>query len=205
MDSSTFQEIINKIEGVINAKIICENDNITELHILANNLRAAKQIVRDIESSLMAAFDYRIDRRVISIAQIDTDEYKKINRIIFDGVSLCTYGNQVECTVKLLMNDEEYSCRETAVKTEANRRNVVAISTINAVEEILGKTSSFDVQDVLIQTSRDISFATVIISALSRGKEEIMIGSTLVKEDLSEAIAKAALDAINRRLEKQNF
>ena len=205
MDSSTFQEIINKIEGVINAKIICDDSNIIELHILASNLRAAKQIVRDIESSLLATFDYRIDRRVISIAQIDTDEYKKISRIVFDGVAFCTSGNQVECTVKLLMNGEEHSCRETAAKTEANRRKVVAASTINAVQEILGRTASFDVQDVFVQTSRDISFATVIISALGKGKEEIMIGSALVKEDLSEAIAKAALDALNRRLEKQNF
>lgn len=205
MDSLAFQEIINKIDGVISAKIICEEGNITELHILANNLRAAKQIARDIESSLLAAYDYRIDRRVISIAQIETEEYKKIRRIRFDGVSLSTSGNQVECTVKLLMNEEEFASRQVAAKTEANRRKIVAVSTIKAVEELLGRVTSFDVQDVFVQTSRDVSFATVIISVLGKEREETMIGSAMVKNDLSEAIAKAALDAINRRVEKQNF
>jgi hypothetical protein len=204
MDSLAFQEIINKIDGVISAKIICENGNVTELHILANNLRAAKQIVRDIESSLLAAFDYRIDRRVISIAQINTDECKTIKRIQFEGVTLATYGNQVDCTVQLLMNDEEYSCRQTAVKTEANRRKIIASSTIKAVEHLLGKDVSFDVQDVIVQSSRDLSFATVIINMLGKERDETMIGSALVKNDVSEAIAKACLDAINRRIEKYN-
>jgi len=203
MDFLAFQEIINKIDGVINAKIVSENGEIAELHILASNFRAAKQIVRDIESSLLAAFDYRIDRRIISIAQIETDEYRTISRIIFDGVTLSTCGNQVECTIKLLLNDEEFSYTQTAVKTETNRRKVVAVSTIKTVEELIGRTTSFDVQDVLVHSSRDTSFATVIVNMLANGREETMIGTALVKNDVSEAIAKAALDAINRRIEKK--
>ena len=69
-----FQEMINKINGVISTKIIHEDNDIQEMHILANTLRSPKQIVRDIESILLTSFDYRIDRKVISIAQIETDD-----------------------------------------------------------------------------------------------------------------------------------
>ncbi len=204
MDFLALQDIIKKIDGVINAKIITEDGEITELHILANTLRAPKQIVRDIESSLMAAFDYRIDRRVVSIAQIETDEMRELKRIKFDGVAMSTIGDQVDCTVKLLLNDEEYTSRQTAVKTESNKRKVVAVSTIKTVEEVIGRTTSFDVQDVFVQASRDTSFATVIVNMIDNGREETMIGTALVKNDVNEAIAKAALDAVNRRIEKLN-
>lgn len=204
MDFLALQDIIKKIDGVINAKIITEDGEITELHILSNTLRAPKQIVRDIESSLMAAFDYRIDRRVVSIAQIETDEMRELKRIKFDGVAMSTIGDQVDCTVKLLLNDEEYTSRQTAVKTESNKRKVVAVSTIKTVEEVIGRTTSFDVQDVFVQASRDTSFATVIVNMIDNGREETMIGTALVKNDVNEAIAKAALDAVNRRIEKLN-
>ena len=204
MDFLALQDIIKKIDGVINAKIITEDGEITELHILSNTLRAPKQIVRDIESSLMAAFDYRIDRRVVSIAQIETDEMRELKRIKFDGVAMSTIGDQVDCTVKLLHNDEEYTSRQTAVKTESNKRKVVAVSTIKTVEEVIGRTTSFDVQDVFVQASRDTSFATVIVNMIDNGREETMIGTALVKNDVNEAIAKAALDAVNRRIEKLN-
>ncbi|MGE5628339.1 MAG: hypothetical protein ACM3X7_09505 [Solirubrobacterales bacterium] len=203
MDFMALQEIIKKIDGVINAKIITEDNQITELHILANNLRAAKQIVRDIESSLMAVFDYRIDRRVISIAQIETDERKNINRIKFHGVALSTNGDQVDCAVKLFLNDEEFSSMQTAVKTEKNKRKVVAISTIKTVEELIGSNVSLDVQDVFVQSSGETSFATVIVNMINNNREETMIGTALVKSDVNEAIAKAALDAVNRRIERK--
>jgi hypothetical protein len=81
MDFTAFQNLINKIDGVINSKIIVEKEDITEIHILANKLRSAKQIVRDVESCILASFDYRIDRRVVSIAQIETDDHDSIKRI----------------------------------------------------------------------------------------------------------------------------
>jgi hypothetical protein len=205
MDFLAFEQVINKIDGVINSKIIYEDDQIQELHVLANYLRSAKQIVRDIESSLIASFNYRIDRRVISIAQIHTEELRKIKRIKFDGVTFATSGNEIDCTVKLMIGDEEFKVTQTAVKTSANRKKVVAESTVKTIEEAIGKTSVFDVQDVIVTSSRDISFASVIINIISEENEETLIGSSIIKSDVSEAIARAALDALNRRLEKNHI
>ena len=182
MDFLAFEKVINKIDGVINSKIICEGDEIQELHVLANYLRSAKQIVRDIESSLIASFGFRIDRRVISIAQIHTDELRKIKRIKFDGVTFATSGSEIDCTVKLLIGDEEFSVTQTAVKTTANRKKVVAESTVRTIENAIGKTSVFDVQDVIVTSSRDISFASVIINIITEENEETLIGSSISQD-----------------------
>lgn len=202
MDALVIQEAINKIDGVISTKVVSENDDIQEIHILANNLRAPKQIVRDIESSLLASYDYRIDRRVISIAQIQTDESKGIKRIIYDGVSLNTSGNTIECRVNLIYEEQEYSALETAIKTRDNQRKIVAVSTIKAVESIIGQATLFDIRDVLFNTSGDITIVSVLVSMVVGGNEETLAGTSIVKNDMNEAIAKATLDAINRRVQR---
>lgn len=205
MDISVIQETINKIDGVINTKVVSENDNIQEVHILANNLRAPKQIVRDIESSLLASFDYRIDRKVISIAQIQTDDNKTIKRIKYDGISINTSGNIIECSVKLIYEEQEYSASKTAIKTADNKRRIVAASTIKVVEAILGHTSLFDIQDVLVNTSRNTTIVSVIVNMVLGDSEEAMVGSAIVKNDINESIAKATLDAVNRRVQRNSF
>jgi hypothetical protein len=205
LDINAFKEVVNKIDGVLSTKFVASDDTIEELHVLSNTLRSPKQIARDIESSLLAAFDFRIDRRVISIAQIHTDDKEEIRRIRFSGVTFTTDGNLAQCTVKLVYDDQEYSVPEVGIKTSSKREKLVARSTIKAVEKILGQSDIFDIQDVVVDKKADISFAVVLVSAIIKDMEEAMIGSAIVKADINEAIAKATLDAVNRRVQKINL
>lgn len=202
MDFISFEDVITKIQGVTHAKAVYNNEELEEVHIIANTIRSPKQIVRDIESALLAIFNYRIDRKLISIAQIDTGETKSIKRIRYEGISLDIKDNNVECEVRLIMNDDEYKSTETAIGTSVNRRKVVAKATISAIEDIIGKSSIFDVEDIVINSIREISYVTVIINMINNTAEEVLIGTAIIRNDMNEAIAKATLDAINRRIEK---
>jgi hypothetical protein len=202
MDFSTFQDIINKIDGVINSKVIVEKEDITEIHILANNLRSPKQIVRDVESSILASFDYRIDRRVVSVAQIETDDHDSVKRIRISGISMNSFENLAECCVKLTYDDQEYSFTQTGIRTMANKRKLVADCTVKVIEKILKQTSLFDVEDVIVNTNSNSNFVIVFVNMIVKSDEEIMIGSAIVRNDINEAIAKATLDAINRRIQQ---
>ena len=205
MDFIAFKEIINKIEGVINSKIVEKDNEISELHILANTMRAPKQIVRDVETAILTSFDYRIDRKLVSVAQVQTEYDEKLKRIKFDGISLTTCDNTAECTVTLGYEEEEYSATQNGIKTASNKRKIIADTTLKAVEKILGQASIFDIQDVIINNSGSVSFVSVLVNMILNGNEEIMIGSAIIKSDINEAIAKATLDAINRRLLKSSF
>lgn len=205
MEFSQFQDIINKIDGVINSKVISENDEIIEIHVLANNLRSAKQLSRDVESAIVAAFDYRIDRKVISIAQINTDEERDIRRIRFDGISYNTVDTSAECSVRLIYEEKDFAVTKTGIKTSSKRKKLIAEATLNAIENILGKESIFDVHDVIEITRGEISFVNVLVNMMVDENEEYLIGSALVKNDINEAIAKAALDAVNRRIQRINI
>lgn len=202
MDFTAYEELVSKINGVIQVKIVPENDEIKEMHILAGSLRSPKQIVRDIESSLLATYNYRIDRRVISIAQIDTVDYKEIKRIKLGGISMNSCGNEIEFTVRLENEDEEFAGSQKGIKTTSGKKKVIAQATCKAVEKVIGQAPLFDVQDVVINTCKEITYVSVVINILENESEEILIGSAIVRNDLNEAIAKATLDAINRKIQK---
>lgn len=205
MDFDAFGEIINKINGVLSTKIVDKDNDIQEMHILANTLRAPKQIVRDIESILLTSFDYRIDRKVISIAQIETDDCDPIKRIKFGGISLDVEAKMLECSVKLLYEEVEFFVTQVGIKTVANRKKIVAKATIDAVEKILGQAYVFDVQDVISTTNKNITFISVLVNMVTNESEQTMVGSAIVENDINEAIAKATLAAINRRVQKNKF
>jgi len=76
---------------------------------------------------------------------------------------------------------------------------------MKVVQKILGQATMFDIQDVIINNSGNIYFGSVLVNMITRGIEEAIIGSALVKIDLNEAIAKATLSAINRRIEKSGI
>jgi hypothetical protein len=205
MDVSVFQDVINRIDGVISSKVVAEKNNVSEIHIVASNSRFPKQIVRDIESSLLATFDYRIDRKKISIAQIQAEDREEAFRIRFLGVTLKTFDNTIECSVRLTYKNEEFSVTQVGINTASNRKKTVADATVKSVEKILGQAFVFDIQDVMITTSNDTTFVSVLVNMILSGKEETMVGSAIARDDINNAIAKAALDAVNRRIQKANF
>jgi hypothetical protein len=202
MNFLEFEELINKIEGVVNSKIVIGDVDISEVHILANTLKSPKQIVRDIESILLASHNYRIDRNKISIAQIRTEDKRAFNRIKFSGVIMKTMDTTIECAVKLTHEEQEYEVSQIGIKTALNKRKIVAGSTIKAVEKILGQAYLFDLQDVMLSSSNDIEFVSILVNMVISGQQEVMVGSAVVKNDINEAIVKATLDAVNRRIEK---
>jgi len=57
------------VDGV---RIRTEDDEIREIHVVSSSPRSAKQIVRDIESLIMARFHRQIDHRIVSVAKTRT-------------------------------------------------------------------------------------------------------------------------------------
>ncbi|KPU45782.1 hypothetical protein OXPF_10170 [Oxobacter pfennigii] len=203
MDSASFENFINKITGVINSKVIWEEGEITEVHVLANKQRSAKQIARDIESAILVTFSYRVDKNKISIAQIETEtSADSTGRIIFEGFSLRTYDNTIEYNVELSFKEETYSVTETGLNTMSGRIKTMAKSTLKAVEKIINDGAIFDVADIIVNKNHTVPYVCVMVNMIFGGKEEILIGSAIIKDDLNETISKAALDAINRRVYK---
>ena len=69
------EEALRQIPGVRAASVVTGPDAVpTEVHVLATPGKAAKQVVRDVQSLAMARYDIDIDHRIVSVVQIGEDE-----------------------------------------------------------------------------------------------------------------------------------
>ena len=66
------EDALRRLRGVSSAHIVLDvNNQIAEIHIIANGDRQPKQIVRDVETTVLAMLHVKVDHRKISVAQID--------------------------------------------------------------------------------------------------------------------------------------
>jgi hypothetical protein len=69
-----FEDALRHIPGVRAVSVVTGADaRPTEVHVLADRNKPAKQVVRDIQSLAMARYDLDIDHRIVSVVQIDDE------------------------------------------------------------------------------------------------------------------------------------
>lgn len=204
MDHKIIEENLQQIDSVISSKIIIgEGNQIEEIHIVSNGTRNPKQIARDVESVLLANFDYRIDHRKISVAQLDDIDIRKIKpRLKLNGISKETSGNKANVKVSILKADEEFVASKTGINSNRNIERMLAEATVMAVEDSIGINDLFIVEDIRSIMIASVQVVVVLVSSLINGQEIILSGSSVVKNDYYLSVAKATLDSINRFLTK---
>lgn len=197
-----YEDVINKLSGVIASKVVLDGQEIREIHVLTNRTRAPKQISRDIQSSLTAYYGMPIDHRMISIAQIeDGSRDKRLERIL---LSKATYeveeDNIATAVVKLRMFDEEFIGTCKGVNSMRNAMRLVVTATLNCVLNMLESDRQLVVEDVEISLLAKTRVAMVAISLADSHDEQLLVGAAVVRKSENEAIVRATLDAVNRKM-----
>lgn len=198
-----YEDVIKKIKDVISVKINTSSDgSISEIHVLANSNRSPKQIVRDIESALIACFGSNIDHKKISIAQVGEEVISRSHlRLKVNGIDVRKSDVTYEVTVSLIGPENAiYEGKAMGGISLKNLMKLSAQATLDAVHKFLNKDYVFNLEEVMSYKISDKEAIAVLISSSINGQEEYFLGSTLLKQDKPESTARATLDAINRRL-----
>jgi len=198
---ASMEMYINKVPGVLSSRIVVENGEITEIHVLADSTRNAKQIARDVQSVIMAQFGIDIDYKVVSVAQIDVgakppSEY----RIVFSSYSFVNSGLTSEARVILTRGDEVFEGFAEGPNTTMNKYKIIANATLDAVSKLIPKNHLFLLEDVDIFNIAKSRIVVVGVTHVTNSQEELLTGSSLIRKDEGESVVKATLDAINRRV-----
>ena len=68
------ERLLGSLAGVVSAHVVADaTGDIVEIHILSSAELHPKQMVRNVESALSAGLGIKVDRRVVSVAQIRSD------------------------------------------------------------------------------------------------------------------------------------
>ncbi|RJQ32122.1 MAG: hypothetical protein C4562_03585 [Actinobacteria bacterium] len=194
---------ICQIDGVEAARIVTESDDISEVHVVSSSPKNLKSLARDIESAVMVKHGLGVDYRKISIAQITSDEQanEPLPRPKLKSVNVETSGIHSTVNVILESGTKEYEGLCQGVASSSSKLRLVGQATINAVDKLGSLPGGISLEDVRLVSTGDRKIVTVCLNLLTIEKELNFSGSCIVLNNENQAVVKAVLAALNRKLE----
>ncbi len=196
-----WQNLICRLDGVCAAKVVLSTEDIPEeIHILAGTNKSPKAITRDVQSALMAAFGVEVDYRIISIAQVHPELSEKDSRLCYAGIDTKFIDGRGDIVVFLSHGD--FRTEGKASYTSRNKTSHlrgVAYATLDAVSKLTTECNRSQ-YDLITTEIIDVSGNPVALAALCDEQGQKVIGSSFVRENMDDAMVKAVLDALNRRI-----
>jgi hypothetical protein len=195
-----FEEKVRRLPGVEAARVVTEGGAVTEVHVLTGMGKAAKQVVRDVQSLAQAVFGLAIDRRVVSVVQLPDPDLAQGDRPVIVDVSEQMDGNHTKVVVTLGWQGDTLVGEVGGAAAHTTRNRLVAEATIEALQQALQDTTAIGVAavDLPVLGSRSVAIAQVVM--VNEGAERLMVGSALVDGESSRAVVRAVLDALNRHI-----
>lgn len=209
------EELISTLQDVVSVKVVASGAGaIDAIHVLVAGETPAKQVVRNIESALMAQLGLQVDHRKISVAtttrRVDytagsttvmtAPAARPGRRIYFEDVEVRgSRARGITCRVTLSSGDNQYAGEaEEGVQNERSRIDVAARATVAALGAMTNIAGTFSLEGVRIVNAFDRDFVFAAI-AVRNGREQMLLTGTCELRDSTEtASVLAVLDATNR-------
>lgn len=206
LDLTEVEREICRLPDVSIVRLVAESDGrVSEVHVVAHPGKHPKQIVRDVQSIALASFGLELDRRVISVVQLggnvleDTSTLQPRPSIV--AITAEASGMRSLVRVTLALDDEEaVGFAEGSIATTARHR-LVALATVDALRQLEAAAECVDIDhaQVIRIGAHDVAVVTVVY--VIPPAEQLVSGSAIVRpQQEADAVARAVLDATNRRL-----
>jgi len=198
------ESIITQVQGVISGRLICQEDEIVEIHVLADSTRSPKQVVRDIESAVLVKQGLELDHKKISVAQLGEGipaPPQLETRLQFSSINYSIENGTAATSITLNADNELYTAAASGPNTRQNRLKLTASAALSAIEQSANINGKLILGDVQRQTLCEHEVITVAVCFHHANRfEEILLGTAINKGDELESTVRATLDAINRRV-----
>ena len=215
------EDALRHIQGVRAASVVTGPDAVpTEVHVLADPGKPAKQVVRDVQSLALARYDIDIDHRIVSVVQMGEEEVRTNGRTPADAdggdgddlapaepsvrpaiaaITVRSGKGETEASVSLATGDQLFEGTATGPAGHSHRARLVAVATLDAVAELLGQACEVESSAVVATGTRDVAL-TVLTMSVPRVGEQVLTGCAAVRGDEADAVARSVLAALNRQL-----
>jgi hypothetical protein len=206
LDLTEIEREICRLPDVSIVRMVGEPDGrVSEVHVVAQAGKHPKQIVRDVQSVALASFGLELDRRIISVVQLGGGSLDvraaPETRPAVVAISAEATGLRSLVRVRLVHEDDELvGFAEGSIAMTARHR-LVALATVDALRQFEPAAECIDVDDAQIVRVGPNDVAVVTIVFVVPPLEQLVSGSAIVRpHQEADAVARAVLDATNRRL-----
>jgi len=206
------ENLLTSLEGILSARVVTTPlGEVSEIHILAQGGQNSKQVVRNVESALLAHLGLKVDHRKISVAAtadvkplqaLDTGAVRDraAQRVVlFEDLAMATLPRvrRLTATVTLAADGRVETATEEGPDTQRNRMETAARAAVVALSRL------FDAQNLALEGAQAIEmfdrhFAMVAVLATGSRDSRLLMGTAEVRESAEHAAVYAVLDATNR-------
>jgi hypothetical protein len=207
------ENLLTSLQGVLSARVVVSPiGEVEEIHVLTQGGTAAKQVVRNVESALLAHLGLKVDHRKISVAQTaDVRPIEALDQhavreqalrrgVLFNRIEAQTGAvGRVSLQVSLQIGEEEIQGSADAVDNARARLIGAARGAVAALERVLAR-GTLEVEGVQVVDAfgRRHVLAGVLV-AEGRGSR-LLMGTCEMADQPEQAAVLAVLDATNRWL-----
>ena len=206
------ENLLTSLEGILSARVVTTPlGEVSEVHVLAQSGLQPKQLVRNIESALLAHLGVKVDHRKISIAQTaevrplealerDVVRERSLQRtVLFENVSF-TSGrkpNRVQLQVTLSSMGQTETAEEESADTPRARVEAAARAALVVVDRLLGD-NTLHLEGARLVKEFEREFVFIAAQALSGRDSVLLTGTAEIRESPERAAVFAVMDATNR-------
>ena len=206
------ENLITSLTGILSARVVVTpQGEVSEVHVLTLGDVQPKQVVRNIESALMAQLGLKIDHRKISVAQtadvrpIEALQHEAIasrakRRVVaFRGLEVrpSAHPQRVLVRVRLAFEEREAEAEEQGTDTTRNRVEAAARAAALCLDELL-PDNSIALEGAQLIEAFDRKFVLVAVHGLGGREAHLLTGTCEIRESAERSAVLAVLDATNR-------
>lgn len=125
----------------------------------------------------------------------------RASRLVIERVQLVSAGLTTGVTVALGIDGRTVEGSAEGTATAGSLHRSVAGATLRAIEHVVGDGVRFDVEHVEIASTGTDRTALVVVTMVTGRATQRLSGASVVREDVRQAVIRAVLAAVNRRLE----
>jgi hypothetical protein len=114
---------------------------------------------------------------------------------------LVSSGLDVTATVTLAAGERTATGEATGLASTTGVHKAVASATLRAVEQLVGGIARLELEHLEITPMGAERTVVVLLTMLTAQGGESLTGAATVRDDVRQAVIRATLDALNRRLE----
>lgn len=205
------ENLLTSLQGVLSARVeVSPIGEVTAVHVLTHSGIAPKQMVRNVESALLAHLGLKVDHRKISIAQtaevepIEALERSAIKQeslrreVVFGSLVLRPAGeHRVQVAVTLVAGGQEVSAEADSADTRKAKVQAAARAAVTALDRML-PSGTFELEAVRVLDAFDTQVIVAGVHVLDGREPRLLVGTAVVGESSERAAVLAVLDATNR-------
>jgi len=222
------EELLSTLQDVVSARIVADaTGGIDSIHLLVMGSTTPKQVVRNVESALMAQLGMRVDHRKISVATtvkrppanpeifgepvVESKSGPSSPGAIAPGVGRALYFEDVEvrgsrakgvaCKVTLRRGKDQFVGEAEGFESDRSRVEIAARAALAAIALCDGGELKLSYEGGKLIDAFEKQLVLVGISVRQARESILLTGICEVKESLETASVLAVLNATNRWVE----